>query len=1248
MRLVILTLLLLASYAGLNAQRTSDLLLEKNEKNLIVKDYNVSSGLTSNSVRKIGKSINGFLFIATYNGISLFDGKNFINYTTNNVPEIKSNNIYDFCVDKDSVFWIATHIGIVCYNGNKFYTPPELEKMSAFTIQCIDIDKSGTLWMGTTSDGLYKYKDNKLKKVTALKDIEKNIISLIFADKEGSVWIGTENGDLYRYSEKKYHKILHSEINNGMLAAIQDNEGTLYFGTRNGLYTFKNNSVALVSKDINFINNIRQDKRGRIWLATNSGLYYYNKKTNSFATIFNKKGITNQIIQSIYFDEENIIWVGTYRKGLLQVRIGAFQNFNMSANNITQIPSSLCEIDDSTLWVGTDEGKILELKNGKYNEVTFKSALNNSRIKNIFLDSKNTIWICSYKGLLKYKNGTENILNNTNGLPDNTVRNIVEDNSGKYWVGTRQSGLYLITENLKIVKKYNTSNGLSSNFIMSLVKGKNGEIYIATKNGIDIIENEKIISKINSQNGLAEDMVFNVYEDDDNVLWAATITGLSRIENNSIVSFTKQTGLVDDKIFDVLEDDFGYLWLPTINGILRLNKAELNDYAHKKRNFIYSVMFDKSDGLFDPQYVSASKSLKKKNGEIVFNTISGISFLDPKIANNSSSKQSLSIKSISTETDVYINKGEDLHLPSYSRYLQIDFSYIDFVNPDKVQFKYMLEPFDLDWQSSKNDRFAKYTNLPPGDYTFRLKAIIQSEGGKTLEQTLSFTIEPAFYETVLFRIILALSVILIIWFVYALRVRTIKHQKELLEREVFERTIEITKQKEAIEKNIKYLEIQKAEIAEKNEEILITRNEIEQAYLNLKLLSDLGKEITSSLSEEEIIMTVYQNINSLMDTDLVSIGIFNASTKKLRFNSTIFKGKKIEAIETDLDEKNCLISFSIENCVDIISNNFVKDYPGISYSFPQISTFKNLTSVIVLLLRSNNEIIGILTAQSFRKDSYSDYHFNLLKNLAVYVSIAIENAKTYKKIRKQKDELQQVNMAKDKMFSIIGHDLRGPVGTIKSFLDLILENPELTSIENTMEIFKTMQQSLGSAYTLLDNLLLWARSQRGQIEFKPNNFYIKQPIDESISLIAENARNKEISIETIINFNEKVYADQNMITTVLRNLISNAIKFTPRKGKIKIITSRFVHEQNGKSEEQIEVQIVDNGIGISNENINKILKMNELFSTPGTEKEQGSGLGIGICIDFLKAHDQSLIVENNQTTKEEKGSTFKFYLNTTK
>jgi signal transduction histidine kinase len=232
------------------------------------------------------------------------------------------------------------------------------------------------------------------------------------------------------------------------------------------------------------------------------------------------------------------------------------------------------------------------------------------------------------------------------------------------------------------------------------------------------------------------------------------------------------------------------------------------------------------------------------------------------------------------------------------------------------------------------------------------------------------------------------------------------------------------------------------------------------------------------------------------------------------------------------------------------------------------------------------------------------------------------------------------------MFSIIGHDLRGPVGTIKSFLDLIIENPELTNEENTFEILKTMQQSLGSAYALLDNLLLWARSQRGQLEFVPSSFYIRQPIDEILNLVSDSARNKNISIESTINYNGLVFADQNMITTVLRNLVSNAIKFTQKGGKIVLSTSLIDETLNGIPNKKIEIQVTDNGIGINESDIDKILEVNEIYSTPGTDKESGSGLGIGICIDFLKKHNQKLYINNNKdiTSVFEKGSTFRFYL----
>lgn len=1225
------------------AQSVENILDPDKNKHFIIKERTVNEGLASNSIRKIGKTDKGLLMIATYNGLSFFDGKNFRNYTSENTPVIPSNNIYDFCVDQDSVFWIASYNGIVAYDGIKFYVPDRLKNIDDFNVQCINFDKKGTLWIGTIANGLYTFKDDQLSKVKELKNLKRNIVSLLFPDNKGNMWIGTEQGELYKYDGEVYESIVNSKVSNGMLTATETKDGKLYFGSRNGLYVYEDKKITLVNNEASYINDIKVDEKGRVWLATNSGLYFYNEFNKKILPVINRKGLSNQIIQSLYFDENDIVWIGTYRKGLLQLRIGAFKNYSFVAEGINEIPSALAELNDSIIIVGTDEGKLFELENGYYKRVKLFNNVESKRIKCILIDSKNIKWICTYSGLIKIEDGVEKILGINTGLPDNTLRAIIENDNETYWVGTRQSGLYLINKDLEILNKYNTSNGLASNFVMSLVKGTDGNVFVATKNGIDVIKDNKITNHIGVEDGLIEGLVFNVYEDKDRTLWIATIGGLSRYKNGKVTGYNKEVGLENDKVFDVLEDDLGYLWMPTIDGIIRVAKIELEEFAEGKRNKIFSILYDKSDGILNQQYVSASKALKLKNGNIAFNTISGVSILNPKVANTVITKPRIFVEQISTgEKSHKIGSKEKLAFAS-NKYLQIDYVYIDYIHPDKAEFSYKLEPFDNEWQNAKSERFAKYTNLPPGSYKFTVKASVKAHDEIEVVNSVSFVLNPAFYETIWFKLTAVLILILLIFTIYTLRLRKIREQKEVLENEVKDRTSEIVNQKEEIQKNIEELEKQKQEIAVKNEEILLTRNTIEQAYLNLKLLSDLGKEITSSLSEDEIAKTLYQNVTILMDADIIAIGNLNKSKNVVEFNTTIYRGKKLDPFVRDLEKPKCIICDAINNDTDIVSNNISEDFPNYGVTFPERKSLKAFSSLIIIPFRSKGEISGVLTVQTYRSNAYSDFHLNVMQNLAVYVGIAIENTKSYVEIQKQKNELQQVNAAKDRLFSIIGHDLRTPVGTIKSFLDLIIENPEMTNTANVMEIFKTMQQSLGSAYALLDNLLLWARTQRGQLDYKPEDFKISEPINESLALVADSARSKGIKIHAELNDDALVYADKNMITTVLRNIIANATKFTKRKGNIRVV-SKIVEKPDKLNNKLLEVSVIDDGVGISKKNIERILRSNEVFTTPGTNKEQGSGLGIGICIEFLAKHGQTLIVENNMDTIKEPGATFKFHL----
>ncbi len=1186
------------------------------DNNFVIVNPTVKDQLASNSIRKIIRIKEGYIFLASYNGISLYDGDSFINFNADNTPGLSSNTIYDFCYDRNGSIWLATQKGISVFNNFQIKHLEDLKELNNSSIQKVICDKDGNIWIGTQSSGLYVYKDKKLQKIEHLPGLEKNIMSVLYADSLGRIWVGTEIGDLYYFESDKQviNTVVIPKIANGVFSALYSSKGKYYFGTRNGLYTFENESFKLLNDHINFINDIVEDNFGGIWLATNSGLYCYDTVNNEFNNFIRQHHVNKQIIQSVYFDEDNIVWISTYRKGFIEVRPSAFVNYPLRAYGIDEVPSVIRLLYNGDMYVGTDEGNVYNILADTVLKVPLKTSLQGRRIKDIYQDKDSSLWICSYGGLLHVEKDKETLYGASKDLPDMTIRYIVQDDKGNYYVATRQTGVYKISKNYKVVQRFNTGNGLSSNYVLSL-KFQNQTLYVSTKGGIDIIKNDKIVKQYSDINGLADNLVFDLYID-GNIIWAATIRGLSRIEEDKIVNFSKSNGLKLNKIFSVIEDDYGYLWLPTVKGLMRVEKKQLNDYVNDSNTNIRCALYDENDGIYDAEYVGATHLLKSPEGNIYFNTISGVSKLIPRILVKQHSKPKLIINKISTEKDTFY-RAQNVVLKPETQYVNIAYSYIDFVNSKKARFRHKLIPFEQNWVKNK-DRVVKYTNLPPGDYTFVIEAIPELGKAKISVEELRFTIAPTFYQTKWFKLLIVVLFLSVIYVIYLIRMSTVKKYQQKLEKEIQERTKEIAKQ---------------------NEEILLHQYQLEQAYINLKLLSELGREITTHLKPDEINTTVYRNLSGIMELSIFGIGIYHPNKETIVFDSCFFKGSVKPKISIPVNDDRYLINTTFKNSEDIIIHDAQKELVHDKIIFPSSDLLQAVSSIIILPIKTKNKTIGVVTVQSYRKNAYSDYHVNMLKSLSVYLGVAIENAKIYEEINKQKNELQHVNKAKDKMLSIIGHDLRGPVGTIKSFLDLLLENPEMTSTKQLRIILRTMQESLGSAYNLLDNLLLWARSQSGNIEFKQDIFPISQPVDESFSLVSGMAKNKDIQLIKKLDYSGKVYADRLMITTVLRNLISNAIKFTPHNGKITVATNLVeAVEKNGTF--LAEISVSDTGIGISEEIIKRILKGGDIFSTMGTDKEKGSGLGINICIDFLNKHNQKMIIENNKAG----GSTFKFYL----
>lgn len=218
------------------------------------------------------------------------------------------------------------------------------------------------------------------------------------------------------------------------------------------------------------------------------------------------------------------------------------------------------------------------------------------------------------------------------------------------------------------------------------------------------------------------------------------------------------------------------------------------------------------------------------------------------------------------------------------------------------------------------------------------------------------------------------------------------------------------------------------------------------------------------------------------------------------------------------------------------------------------------------------------------------------------------------------ENLKISNATKDKMFSIIAHDLRGPIGNLKAMMELLLENPEEFEIEEITDILSSLKDSSVSTYDLLENLLNWAKSQQGLVEYIPDIHDIRSIIISSVLSQKPNSVNKKIKILNTVVDGIKVICDVNMIKTVLRNLISNAIKFTNENGLVEI-----AHQFDN---ENVIISVKDNGIGIEAKNLPKIFDENEYFTTYGTNREKGSGLGLKLCKEFIEKNHGKIWVES--------------------
>lgn len=969
-------------------------------------DKHKKKSLSSGYINEIFEDSKKRLWIGTRDGgLNLFDSENecFISLKTmpDNPNSLPDNTVYVVYETSDGALWIATNAGIskMDYENGKFnftnykHSPNDSTSLSHNYVRSIYEDKAGFLWIGTFTGGLNKM-DRRTGKFTNYQNIPGDTTSIIdgqvkavFEDSYGAIWIGTENG-LNRFDRK-------TETFHRYIADVDD----------------------LQSISSNPVYSIVEDKWKNLWVGTyGGGLNLYNRKDDSFIHYQNNPSLKTSLIHNriwdLFIDQSGVLWIGT---------LGGVSKYDRNKEKFahqTYIPGdnnslshkwvwAFSEDLSGNIWVGTQKGlsvfdkQTQSFKNYYYNPNDTTSLSHNS-VKAIWIDNDGTVWVGTRGGLNKFMPESKSFLryennpNDSTSINHNDVRALLRDHLNNLWIGTLDGGLDLFDEKnnrfIHYSKDHNDTTTISNNAVWTVFEDSKGRLWAGTfGGGLNLFDREthkfmRFQNTPDCENCISDNNVRSIREDSKGMLWIGTSNGLNRFnpETNEFKIFQENDGLPNNVVYGVLVDKHDNIWLSTNRGLVNFipDENEFKTYTEK-------------DGLQSNEF-NGGAYYKSKSGQMFFGGINGFNLFYPDSIFDNSYKPNVEItdflifnKSVPIGENANgrvilsksISETDQIKLLYTDYSISFEFTALHFSSPKKNQYSYFLEGLDENWIFTGADkRFATYTSLPPGDYTFKVKGSNCDGIWSDDIASVKITVLPPFWNTWWFKLLVAAFIILSGFFWYKARIYRIEAQKRILEQQVKERTAEVVQQKE----------------------------KVEQSYKNVKLLSEIGKEITGTFSVEKIIETDYANLNTLMDASIFAIGIHNQISNSLEFPGTFEKNERLEFYSYTLTDENRIAVKCFKTNQEIIINNFQNEYKNYIQSIKTPVAGETPMSIIYLPLIVKEKTVGVVTVQSFNANVFTPYHVDIIRNLAVYTAIAIDNANAYKAIEQKNNRIEKI------------------------------------------------------------------------------------------------------------------------------------------------------------------------------------------------------------------------------------------------
>ena len=758
--------------------------------------WKIREGFAKGSILSIVQTPDGYLWLGTAFGLYRFDGVRNVLWQPPPNQHLPSGTITKLVAAQDGVLWIGTGNGLASWKNGKLTQYAEL---AGLDINALVEDNEGSIWAGTNgpSDGkLCEIRNGSVRCHPEMDGVGQGVFGL-HEDAKGNLWVGLETGVWrWRPGPPEFYAV-PGLLNGRMQGMVDGDDGALLIATRGAVTRLADGKAEAVYRFPTARRGFRRlemlrDRDGGLWVcpAGRGIVHIYQGRTDVFSE---SDGLSGDDIYDLFEDREGNIWVATVN-GLDRFHELPVVTYSRK-QGLSDIPwGGMLAARDGSVWFATLNG-LNRLSHGQVavyhqqrtarGQETVSSGLPDEGVGSLFQDSRGRIWVSTLGGI----GYLENDRFIPAGAPGGLVESLTEDTSGNLWIANRDVGLLRMSRHNELQQIPWATFGRKDPAVVLAPDPLHGGLWLGfSQGGVAWFRDGHVHSFYSAADGLGGGRVYQLRFDGEGALWIASEGGLSRLKNGRIATLTSMSGLPCDAIQWTMEDDAQSVWLMMPCGLVRVARSELDVWASaadKTARTIHATIFDSSDGLRLLAVVGdyTPRVAKSSDGKLWFSVPDGISVVDPRHLPFNKLLTPVHVEQVIADRKEYwenLSGGAptNLRLPPLVRELEIDYTALSLVAPEKVLFRYKLEGWDQDWQDAGTRRQAFYGNLPPRNYTFRVKACNNSGLWNEADTSLDFSVAPAYYQTYWFRLSFLAAFIALLWAVYQMRVHQLQEQEK--------------------------------------------------------------------------------------------------------------------------------------------------------------------------------------------------------------------------------------------------------------------------------------------------------------------------------------------------------------------------------------------------------------------------------------------------------------------------------------